>query len=291
MLAPFGGDVGGDLAIIRQPVQRLEHQAALALQVVNGYQLLVWMFAQPARAEPQQLVHLVVAHPVVLGVVQHGKQHVEVGQQVPQPHHPLEAHTEAGTGSPLGEAHIQRAFLDFNGVAQRLEQPANEVGSLPGREGGQLGLQWDRLLRQLGPVPAVAGQRAVEYRGNRQAEVGRSDVGAVVHVVMEPPGSIGRTGIGAHQFHRVDLQQEGGGAAVCVCHGIEDVSPPEGQRERLESPGVLVQQISQVRGRAMCGGNGEQHIPNGTTPPHRRTRLRTWFSSRCWRCGIGRRSE
>ena len=52
LLASLGGDFRSDSAVIRQPVQRLAHQAALALQVPGGDQLLLWMIAQPARTEP-----------------------------------------------------------------------------------------------------------------------------------------------------------------------------------------------------------------------------------------------
>ena len=43
------------------------------------------MATQPPVAEAQQLLHLVVANPVVLVVVEDGQEYVEVGEQVSQP--------------------------------------------------------------------------------------------------------------------------------------------------------------------------------------------------------------
>ena len=52
------------------------------LQVAVGDELALGMRGEPALAVPEQLLDLVVADLVVLLVVEHGDQHVEVREQV-----------------------------------------------------------------------------------------------------------------------------------------------------------------------------------------------------------------
>jgi hypothetical protein len=51
------------------------------LEVAQGDGLALGVVGEPALAEAQQLVDLVVADVVVLAVVEHGDQHVEVREQ------------------------------------------------------------------------------------------------------------------------------------------------------------------------------------------------------------------
>ena len=150
-------------------------------------------------------------------------------------------------------------ILDIHVVAQRLEQPADETGSLSRRQGGQSGFQRNGLLRQLGALPAPAGQRAAEYRRDGHAQVGRCDVGPVVHILLEPAGRVGSASPGPHQTHRINIQKQRGGATVRLRLGVENVGPAKGKGEGLQPARVLVQQVTQVRSRVMRGGDGEQH--------------------------------
>ncbi|RPK56768.1 hypothetical protein EES43_23390 [Streptomyces sp. ADI96-02] len=54
-------------------------------EVAPGDQVAFGVSGQPALTGPQQLVHLVGRHPVVLGVVEHRQQDVELAQGVGQP--------------------------------------------------------------------------------------------------------------------------------------------------------------------------------------------------------------
>ena len=83
LLLPCGVVAEVGLAGVQQLRQRLPYQAALPLQVAAGDQFLVGMVAQPSRAEAQQLVNLIIAHPIVLVVVQNRQQHVQVSEEIP----------------------------------------------------------------------------------------------------------------------------------------------------------------------------------------------------------------
>ena len=79
------GRVGVGLVLVEQARERVPREAALVLQVAAGDQLALRVARQPALAVPQQLLDLVVADPVVLVVVEHGDQHVEVREQLREP--------------------------------------------------------------------------------------------------------------------------------------------------------------------------------------------------------------
>ena len=211
---------------IQQLAQRLVDKAALVLQVAARDELPQRMAAQPTLTEAQQLVHLVVTDPVVLVAVQDGQKHVQVGQQVTQPGFRREAQAEVWAGAPLGKTLIQGVSLDLNGIAKRLEQLPDEVGSLLRGRHRYTGFQRDGPFRQLRPLPAISCQGAAEYRCNRHAQVRRRDVGAVVHILLKP-ATIRCAGLRAHQAHRVYVQQKRHRAAMAFRFGVKDISPPE----------------------------------------------------------------
>ena len=64
-----------------KPGQGLVGQMLAVLEVAADDLLLFRMDGKPRLAVPQQLLHLVVADPIVLVVVQHWNQHVQVGEK------------------------------------------------------------------------------------------------------------------------------------------------------------------------------------------------------------------
>ena len=128
-------------------------EAALVLQVAAGDQLALGVRGQPALAVAQQLLDLVVADPVVLVVVEHRDQHVEVRQQLAQRQRRARASTrEVRALAPVGNAVVER-------VARRRRprsRAARTAGAgAPRRRGtgsdGEPGVERDRRRR---PAPA-----------------------------------------------------------------------------------------------------------------------------------------
>ncbi len=75
------------------------------------------MLAQPAVTRAQQLGDLILADPVVLGVVEHGQQHVEVFERIREPVGSGEAQIHEIGCAPLRELRIERQ-------GRRLDRPA-----------------------------------------------------------------------------------------------------------------------------------------------------------------------
>ena len=71
-------------------------------QVAPGDEVALGVVGQPAGAEAHQLVDLVRADPVVLAVVEHRQQHVQVGEGVGQPHGAAQAEVDVGRVTPAG---------------------------------------------------------------------------------------------------------------------------------------------------------------------------------------------
>ena len=166
-----GGYARVSLARVKQLCQRLTPKVTLVLQVAPGDQVPLWMVVQPPLTIAQQLVHFVVANPVVLVVVQHGQQHVEVRQQIPEPHFRGEFHAEIWAGSPFREPVVQFMRLNRNAITQRLEQTPDEVGAFAGRYDFNPRLQRDGLVCQGRTILAGAGQRAPEHGSDCHAQV------------------------------------------------------------------------------------------------------------------------
>ena len=104
------------------------------------------MRGQPPFTVAEQLLHLVVTHPVVLVVVQYGDEDVEVREQVAQAHLALQAHREAGAVAPFGELFVQGKRPSADRVAQRLKQILEEPFTPAARQHGQFGFQGQGLL-------------------------------------------------------------------------------------------------------------------------------------------------
>src|SRR5205823_5674627 len=137
-----------------------------------------------ALAVPEQLLDFLVADPVVLLVVQHRHQDVEMREQVLQAAFRLERHAEVAAASPLGTLLVERVGLRGDRVAERLEELAEEAFAAAAGEDRELRLERERSFSQLGAVAAAAGEGAAVELGDGDAQERGSDVGPVVDVLL-----------------------------------------------------------------------------------------------------------
>src|SRR5206468_2719871 len=77
--------------------------------------------------QPDPLLDLVVTDPVVLLVVEHGDQHIEMRQQVAQPASAPQSHAEVVALPPTRERLVQRQTRRFDLIAKRSEQPLEQT--------------------------------------------------------------------------------------------------------------------------------------------------------------------
>src|SRR6266487_2959748 len=79
-------------------------------------------YAMPAFSAFQQLFDLVIADPVMLIVIQHGDQHIEMRQKFAQTAGCFQHDGEVGTHSPLRMRLVEHVRSDRNGIAQGFEE-------------------------------------------------------------------------------------------------------------------------------------------------------------------------
>ncbi len=116
-----------------EPGERLLGQIALMLEVAAGDLLPLRVRGQPAFPPGQQLVQLLLPDPVVLVVVEHRKQHVEVGEQVAEPAGPRQPHLEVGALPPLREVFVERQAPRLDGVSRGVRRGGAERAPRRGR--------------------------------------------------------------------------------------------------------------------------------------------------------------
>ena len=240
---PFGGETGEDVA--RQP--------ALVAQVAAGDHLPLGVRGEPAAADAQELLHLGVAHPVVLVVVEHRDQHVEVGQQVAQGTGGAQADREVRAHPPLRKLGVERMGLGRDRVAERLEEAAQHPLAAAAGERRQADVEGERLPHQLRARLAAPGAGGVEDPRDRHRQERRGDVRAVGDVLVER-----RSGT-AHQPHGIDVEEKRYRAGALRRLGVEHVRLPEREVERLHPVRVLVEEEPQVGRRDVRGADREQH--------------------------------
>lgn len=217
------------------------------------------MGREPPAAGPHQLVDLIGAHPVVLGVIEHRQKHVEVVECLGQPQFTGQPHVDVGRLAPGGNRGVERGCAGRDPPAERLEEAAHEVGTAPARHGGHVQVQRDRPRGKLRPRIAAARHCRAEYRGQCHREHARCGIGPVVDKLPEREALSGRALAAAHERHGVDLDQQSRRATGGRGLRVEDVRDAGRHAEFLHPARVLVQQETKVGRRFFGGGDREQH--------------------------------
>ncbi|MEH3053798.1 MAG: hypothetical protein PGN13_07270 [Patulibacter minatonensis] len=137
------GDRGGD-------------ERHLVLEVTARDQLALGVRRQPAVAAREQLLDLVVADPIVLVVVEHWQQHVQVGEQLREAHLAAQTERQVAAVAPVRVAWVEGDRGHLHLVAERLEQAAHERLSATRRHHGQLSRERERLGREVRASVAAA---------------------------------------------------------------------------------------------------------------------------------------
>jgi hypothetical protein len=196
-----------------------------------------------------------------------------MGKQLAQPLGPRQLHREVPTLTPLWELRIERLLGGGNGVAEGLEEQAEELFAAAAGDCGELRLEGQGSDDQLGAFLALALQCAAKHLSDGDAQERRRDVGPVVYILAQETAVPRGPALGTGEAHGVHVEEECRRAPLGRGLGVEDVRHPEGQLERLHAGRVLVQQKPQIRCRLMGGAQFKQHLtprPNRARPSVRR---------------------
>ncbi len=173
------------VAKLREPGEGDAGEAAVAAEVAAGDEGLVGVVRKPATSRSQQLVDLIWSLPVVLGLVEHGQQHVQLVERVGQPDHAAQAEPDVAGVAPLGERLVERDRLRPDLPAQWLEHAVRDAGPAATRQHGNGDLQRDRGVGELLTRGAAARPGGAEDVGQRDAEQRRRGIRTVVDVLRQ----------------------------------------------------------------------------------------------------------
>ncbi len=249
-----------------QPGQRGPGELFLVAEVAAGDELLLRVPGQPVAAGPDQLVHLLGGHPVVLGVVEHRQQHVQVVERVRQPELAGQPQAEVRGVAPLGRG--QGVALRVDGPAEGGEDALRERAAAAAAQGRDVYRQRNAARGQGGTRVTAAGERGAEGLLDRHREHAGGGVRPVVDVLAEGDVLV-LAPVAADEADRVDLEQQRGGAPLRRRLGVKDVRLTSRDGERLGPVRVLVQQVAQVGRWRAGGGDGQQHTALWPVPPGR----------------------
>ena len=221
-----------------QALHGLPGQRPAARQIAAGDQLLLRVVGEPALAGAQQLVDLVGRDPVVLGVVEHRQQDVQMPQRVGQPQLALQderARTASrptpGTARPAAPARPRRSSRAARTAAAPARRRRGRAARAPrcaaaAYGSGQLG---PRLAR--GPSSRSRTRCCSATASSEDAAYGRSLTYCASAASGAPPRPLPlprrTSATGIH------LQQQRRGAALGGRLGVEDVRVAVRGGERL----------------------------------------------------------
>jgi hypothetical protein len=188
------------------------------------------------------LATFIITDPVMLLVVEHRDEHVEMVEKFGQSLGGVDFHGEEGRRPPVGEAAVERVGGDGKLVPEGFEESLEKVFAAAARQGSDARGERNGHRDQFGPGLADAGEGSTKHLRDGDREHRRGDVGSVIDVLVE--GAL--AALSPDEGNRVDIEKQGGGAAGVGCLGVENVGVPKGKGERLHLGGVLVQKIAQV---------------------------------------------
>jgi hypothetical protein len=140
------------LLLLHETGDGFTEEAWLELQIAAS-DLLLRVSRQLALAFGKQFLHLILADPVVLSVVEHWDQDVQVREQVSQRRF-LNRDRKVGTPAPFGEPFIERTPSCLHHVSQRLEDIPQEPLAAAHRQHVDAGSEGNCRRHQVGPVLA-----------------------------------------------------------------------------------------------------------------------------------------
>jgi hypothetical protein len=253
-------DRGGRRVVhLGQPGQDRGLHPGLVGQVAPGDQVAFGVPGEPAAARADQLVHLVGGHPVVLRVVEHGQEHVQVVERLGQPQAAREPQVDVRGFSPAGELRVQRHRGRGHLPAQRREQLSGQRGTAAAGQGGHVQVKRNRGRGQLRPGVTPAGHCGPEHLGQRHRQHAGRRVRAVVHVLAQGEGLGGLPAGAPDERDRIHVEQQRCRAPAGCRFGVEDMRLPRCDREAVHLLRMLVQQEAQVGGWIHGGGDGDKH--------------------------------
>ena len=129
---------------------RVTHEASLMREVARHDDLARRMALEPALAMTKELLHFVVADPVVLAIVDNGYEHVEVCQQVAEAAGGAQRDGEQSARPERRHAVVEFMAAGFDPVAERLEERAEERFPATARDRRESRLEWQRGSREFG---------------------------------------------------------------------------------------------------------------------------------------------
>ena len=270
--------VGGHSAVVGELGQGLAGQRGLVLQVAADDHVPLRVAGQPLRGRAGELADLISGDPVVLAVVQHRQQHVQVAEQVLDPAGAGQPDAEVRAVTPVGEVRVQRDGDGADLVAKRLEQlPQQGLAAAAGQH-RQLRGQLEKLAGQLRAGLAGPAQRGAEHPAQRHRQERRRRVRPVVDVPgQREPARLGggqARALAPRQRDRVHLDQQRDRAPLRPGLGVERVRDAEPDVHAAQRGRVLVQHEPQVGGGRGDAGDGQQHaVPRlGRSPAYARPR-------------------
>jgi hypothetical protein len=194
--------------------------------------------SQPALAPGEQLVELVLPDPIVLGVVEHRQQHVQMRKQILKPTGRAQLDSKIRALTPGRELGIEGQPLGRDRVAERLEQPTKQGLAAPTRQHRKLGLERDRSVGEFGSISARALERRAEHPRERDAEKRGRDVGTIVDVLPQRPGVARRPPRAADEADGIEVEEQRRGAAILPGDRVKHVRATERQPVGLAAVGA-----------------------------------------------------
>ena len=232
------GRVGGFCS--GQAVERRVCQVPRVSQRSVSDEFLGWMIREPAFPFAEQFVDLFLADPVMLPIVEHWDQHVEVPEKIPQSNIALNFHIKEGRRAFFRERRRRGV------VSKGREKGLDQSWATGHRNRHDPGFQGQRLICKPLAILGLPCHGLVVRAGDGDREQRIRDIGPVVDVVGQQPVPLPFSA--AHHRDWIHIEVEEGGRFPGRGGGVKDQRLTYGYLALEQAIRMLAQQEPQVAG-------------------------------------------
>src|SRR5215472_7256258 len=161
-------------------------------------------------------------------------------QQVTQASRALKFNREIRAVPPVGKFRIEWMSNRRDLVAQWLEESAQQRLSTATGQHSDPRFQGQECVSEFLSLLALTAHCRAERAGDSDAQEGGRGIRPVVHVFLQDVRFATRPTAVADKANRIDLQEQGGSAALWSCLGIENVGLAEDLFERMDAERTLM---------------------------------------------------
>ena len=182
------------------------------------------MLRQPAFASIQQLPDLVLTYPIMLFIVEHGNEHVQMRKQFLKANRRGDFDGVVRRSSPFRKLLVKHSTVGFHNVAEWLEELLQQVNSSTRGDNRKVRGEWNRRIGEALAFFTSSAHSGRKHLAQGDAQERVRSIGSIVDILLQLTAIAGRPATPSYQRDRIDFHEQSNGATLRRRFRVEDMS-------------------------------------------------------------------